>query len=365
MWCRITGGFMTKKVAQLASVIMLLALCQSPAISQQQSTGRSSVLGGSTASQPSDVIPPDFRGEITYTGTYSGSVKTKADRMRSLSLNEALRSATSSQTLPLSGEYQLTVRYEGNRIYGAFVSRSATGPNGASIDPRGSFVGTRNGTTCTFTSEQIVGGKPAVGYCGRSRWEWMDDDVFNPQGHKVALRIVANQTGMVDFAERERQQAAAAAEQQRVADERARRTAAASTSQNSADERRTQERPAASAQTVKKFAEEGVDIKYFEANSRNFKTSFSEVSDLVILCYAISAYQKSDPQNQFEFPINFDGVALFAIGVISQRHGLSPNDASDYIHANTRRVLEKGSTFAPAQRLKINEFCSRSFPSSK
>lgn len=230
---------MAKKVALLAAVIVLSVLCQSPAVSQQQSAPRSSVLGGSTASQqpaprssvlggstasqPSDALPPDFRGEITYTGTYSGSVKTKPDRMRNLSLGEGLRSLTSSQTLPLSGEYQLTVRYEGNRIYGAFVTRSATGPNGASIDPRGSFVGTRNGTTCTFTSEQIVGGKPAVGYCGRSRWEWKDDDVFNPQGHKVALRIVANQTGMVDFAERERQQAIAAAEQQRIAAERARK----------------------------------------------------------------------------------------------------------------------------------------------
>jgi hypothetical protein len=54
----------------------------------------------------------------------------------------------------------------------------------------------------------------------------MDDDVFNPQGHKVALRILASQTGMVDFAERERQQAVAAAEQQRIASERARQAQA-------------------------------------------------------------------------------------------------------------------------------------------
>ena len=166
-------------------------------------------------------IPADFRGEITYTGAYSGSVKTKPDRMRNLSLGEGLRSLTSSKTLPLMGDYQLTVRYEGNRISGNFIARSTAGPNGATMDDRGSLTGTRQGTACTFTTEG--GGPPTTAYCGRGRWEWSNNDVFNLQGHKVALRIMANQTGMVDFAERERQQAIAAAEQQRIAAERARK----------------------------------------------------------------------------------------------------------------------------------------------
>lgn len=244
---------MLKSLPNIALTAVLSLSCHSAATAQQRSAGEtvlaagstvgSGVLGGSPVASgsqanhgsvvQSDVLPPDFRGEITYYGGYSGSLRTRADRMRNLSVTEALRSVTSSRTLPLSGEYEITIRYDGAQITGNWASRSATGPNGASLDPRGTLTGTRNGSNCTWNDPSAVGGPPGVAYCGRGRWEWADDDVFNPQGHQVAIHVLTNQTRFVDFGERERQQAVAAAEQQRIAAERARQAAASPTRNSS------------------------------------------------------------------------------------------------------------------------------------
>lgn len=227
---------MSKSLLSFVLVLSLSGFCHNPAFAQQQTASRSNLATGSivassgqTAQSDSatgDILPPDFRGEITYYGNYSGSVKTRADRMRNLSLGEALRSATSSQKLPLNGEYEITIRYDGNQITGTWASRSATGPNGASLDPRGTITGTRRGSTCTFNDPSAVGGPPGVAYCGRSRWEWANDNVFNPQGHKVALRVVTSQTRFVDYAEQDRIRAIEAEKARVAAAEAAARYAA-------------------------------------------------------------------------------------------------------------------------------------------
>lgn len=227
---------MSNSLLKLALVLSVSGLGSNPAFAQQQGGAGSNLATGSTFASShqnaqgdgatGDELPADFRGEITYFGNYSGSVKTRADRMRNLSLGEALRSATSSQNLPLSGEYEITIRYNGNQITGTYASRSATGPNGASIGPRGTITGTRRGSTCTFNDPSAVGGPPGVAYCGRSRWEWANDNVFNPQGHKVALRVVTSQTRFVDYAEQERARAIEAEKARVAAAEAAARYAA-------------------------------------------------------------------------------------------------------------------------------------------
>lgn len=227
---------MPRTFVKLIFVIALSSFCQNPIMAQSQSVHGGNIATGSTVARGSqaaqsnavqgDMLPPDFRGEITYYGNYSGRLTTRANRMRNLSVAEALRSATSSRTLPLSGEYEITIRYDGAQITGNWASRSATGPNGASLDPRGTITGTRNGSTCTFNDPSAAGGPPGVAYCGRGRWEWANDNVFNPQGHQVALRVLTSQTRFVDYAERERSRAIEAENARIAAGEAAARYAA-------------------------------------------------------------------------------------------------------------------------------------------
>jgi hypothetical protein len=170
-----------------ASLIPLAALALSAAAAAQ-------------SDPPSDAaLPAEFRGEIDYAGTYSGQVVTKAEKMRSPGISEVVRSLVSSKTLPLAGDYAITVRFEGNIVRGSARTRSTAGPDGALL-AGDTFLGTRSGAECLVKWSQ---GPQVAARCTADEFAFAYEDYEDSRGDEITLTVGAAPARLVDFRQRE------------------------------------------------------------------------------------------------------------------------------------------------------------------
>jgi hypothetical protein len=146
-----------------------------------------------------EALPSDFRGEIDYAGTYSGEVVTKAEKMRSPGISEVLRSLASSRSLPLAGDYAVTVRFEGRIVRGTARTRNTAGPDGTPLAPD-KFFGTRSGAECLIQWDQ---GPQVAAHCGRNEFAFAYEDFEDRQGDEITLSVTTSQARLVDYRHRE------------------------------------------------------------------------------------------------------------------------------------------------------------------
>jgi hypothetical protein len=176
-------------------------------------TAASLAMGATAVSAQNggSALPADFRGRFVYQGSFSaeafraGRTTPNANaRMRAI----ARRNDRSWQE---DGTITLTVTFDGSRVQGSYVASGGMG--------RGSFTGTRQGSSCTISEGR---GDSNTMHCDRAMWSGVGE---SPPGARVAstVRIDARQTQLVDARVEEQQQRVAAAQ----AAERARAAAAA------------------------------------------------------------------------------------------------------------------------------------------
>jgi len=131
-----------------------------------------------TAAQPapSDTLPPDFRGRISYQGTHRANC-----------------SRGGEERARYGGSLNVELTFNGNNVTGSF-----SGTGGINT---GTMSGTRTGNRCRMIESR--GGDLIEGECTRTRFS----AIARSQGNRDALaaRFEANATRFVDAAAEERQ----------------------------------------------------------------------------------------------------------------------------------------------------------------
>ena len=151
-------------------------------------------------------IPADFRGKIVYDGYMEGTVTVPGQRSQNFSLGGVLNQALNSRTVPVRGSYRVEIEYDKNLI------RGFTRVSGADVNASGTFTGTRSGSICNFIAQD---GLRSTNQCTLNNLVSVQD-YKNPQGQRVKIRYEATQTGLVDYVERDKQEALASAERERA-----------------------------------------------------------------------------------------------------------------------------------------------------
>jgi hypothetical protein len=166
---------------------------------------------------PSDVLSSDFRGHVSYSGTYQMQVTMPGPPIRRLDLRSVLRSV--GRTRDYSGGYTVEVELNGNAVTGTY-----SGTGGIATTR---FSGTRTGSECRLFTDR--GGAALNANCTASRF---DGTVISPEGERQPYKVLfeAQTTQLSDTAalERKRQmeaQAAAEAQTRQVHLDAARRSA--------------------------------------------------------------------------------------------------------------------------------------------
>ncbi len=149
-----------------------------------------------------DILPPDFRGRISYRGTHEGQLSRAGPPLRSLRVRDVMRSATGGSTREFAGAYNLEMTFEGRAVSGRY-----SGTGGISS---GSFTGTRDGDRCRLIDDRS--GTVTEAFCTRTRFY---AEVRAQVGRDTSTaRLQANATQIVDAILEEQQQRAA--EQARI-----------------------------------------------------------------------------------------------------------------------------------------------------
>lgn len=162
-------------------------------------------------------FPADWSGRVTYTGTYQGAIETPGRAMRRLSIEEALRAASSARSEEIGGPYALELTIDGNAVSGRVITSGAL--RGAAVS------GTRTGARCRlFIADILIEGEcTAERFEGRARTQGDARRIYN-------YRISAEATDVVDAqVEAARREQAAAEAAVRQAAEQAERERAAAT----------------------------------------------------------------------------------------------------------------------------------------
>jgi hypothetical protein len=156
-------------------------------------------------------LPPDFRGRIVYEGSFSADVFRAGATTRNA--NERMRAIArrNDRSWQEDGSITLTVTFDGSRVQGSYVGSGGMG--------RGTFTGTREGSSCTISEGH---GDVNTMHCDRASWSGVSQ---SPSGARVAAttRIDARPAQVVDARVEEGRQRLASAQ----AAERARAAAAA------------------------------------------------------------------------------------------------------------------------------------------
>jgi hypothetical protein len=145
-----------------------------------------------------DPLPADFKGRVTYQGSWEGELISPGRPPRRLDLSSLINSAMSGKRERRGGAVTYEVEYDGT-----IVRATYSGTGGMM---RGEMTGTRSGTTCSFVNS-LDGGR-GTAYCDRNRFE----AVFKSPRHaqqRYSTESQATVTRFVDYAAQERERLAA------------------------------------------------------------------------------------------------------------------------------------------------------------
>jgi hypothetical protein len=108
------------------------------------SVGAQKPSGSADATAAGDVLPPDFRGRITYSGTHEGRVTTPGPMPRRLDLRSIARAA--GRTREYGGAYELVLEFDGNALSGRVSGTGGLLPT--------TLSGTRRGDRCRLIDDR-------------------------------------------------------------------------------------------------------------------------------------------------------------------------------------------------------------------
>ncbi len=154
--------------------------------------------------QSDDTIPPDFRGKIVYDGVVDGSAEVQGRGGAHIGLFGVNVNIPTTQSVPFHSSDHQEIEFSGNTFRGTGLIRGTF--NGS-----GSFSGTRRGEYCDSVDQN---GRHSVFRCTLSAVVG-DDDYVNPQGQHVKSHTESQRTSLIDYMQRDREQAAARAGQAR------------------------------------------------------------------------------------------------------------------------------------------------------
>jgi hypothetical protein len=177
------------------AAVGLMIFNSDPALAQKNKKPVQSV--DLTPASPDDILPPDFRGSITYRGFYKG--KASAPTKMETSWGRGLERALGVKMYPMAGDYDITIEFNGNRISGNLRTTNNLQGESMALSPA-RFIGTREGAVCHM---QWSDGDETTDYCGKSLYRNVTD-VWNAQGSKVQFSVTAPAAELVDFVERDR-----------------------------------------------------------------------------------------------------------------------------------------------------------------
>jgi hypothetical protein len=172
-----------------AILVFALSLGCSPAMAADAQKPDS---GAYAASPASDVLPPDFRGRISYRGTHQGQVNHAGPPLRSLRIGDIVRSATGGRTEQHAGAYELELSFDGRAVSGRY-----SGTGGL---PSGTLSGTRDGSSCRLVDDRY--GSVIDAECTRSRF--IGESRTQRGRDTTNIRLEADAVTFVDAAEEER-----------------------------------------------------------------------------------------------------------------------------------------------------------------
>jgi hypothetical protein len=216
-----SGGNMTVITARQSLIVLALAAFPSGAHAQS-----------------GNPIQSGFRGKIVYEGYLEGTMRTPGRPIRNLNMRSILQSATRGKSQEVRASLRYEVEYSGQIVRGTHRAQG-------SMQGSGTFTGTRDGTSCDIVFQD---GLRANFFCDANRFA-SDQSFTDARGRSFNNHLEAHATAVVDFAERDRQNA--------IAQQQARQAAAAEAARYAA-------LPNAGAALVQKF--EG----YVQTDSRGW-----------------------------------------------------------------------------------------------
>lgn len=151
-----------------------------------------------------EVLPPDFRGRITYSGTHEGRVTTPGPMPRRLDLRSIARAA--GRTREYAGAYELVLEFDGNALSGRV---SGTGGLIAT-----SLSGTRRGDRCRLIDDRH--GTITEAQCTASRFTGTARTQAGSR-QNMTMEIEASAVQFVDAAQENRERLAAAEAERQAA----------------------------------------------------------------------------------------------------------------------------------------------------
>jgi hypothetical protein len=190
---------------RLSAIVLVASLCVSGVAAQKPDVP---TPDGQSQASTSDILPPNFRGRISYSGTHEGSVTRAGPPLRSLRTRDILRSVTGGTTREYGGAFNLELTFQGNAVTGRFSGSGGIGS--------GTLSGTRSGSRCRLFND--LDGTVTEAECTRTRF--IGEAHGQRGGASARTRIEAEATHFVDAAVEERERhfadASAAEREQRV-----------------------------------------------------------------------------------------------------------------------------------------------------
>jgi hypothetical protein len=161
-----------------------------------------------------EVFPPEFRGMIVYDGVVNGTAVIPPQGRMELSLGGLLNQALNTRTVKLTGTWHVEAEYEGSTVKGRSIVDSSIDGLSENVE----FVGTRQGNNCQIS----FAGQPALSItCSPFLFE-SNMKYTNENGQRIKARYLASKSKIIDYVERDRLLALAAAQEE----ENAKRAAA-------------------------------------------------------------------------------------------------------------------------------------------
>lgn len=170
----------------IVTMFATIAALGFPALAQISADNESAAAG--------DVIPSDFKGKITYAGSYSRSV--------AIVPRAGTNPSRGARTESFQGNLTYEISYNGPKFTGNYSEP------GGNFRTSGTFKGTRSGQICQV---EFDNGMRVTATCGLTRFSIVTT-FAGDWGRKTDVTVDLKQAAIVDFAELDRKKAATDAE---------------------------------------------------------------------------------------------------------------------------------------------------------